>query len=144
VAVGCVEPQFYAELLRVLSLTEDDLFARQNDQPSWPAMSRRLEEVFATRARDEWAGEFEGQGTCVTPVLGLAEAAAHPHNVARSTYVVGDDGLMHPAPAPRFLGTPTAPPSPARLVGADTDDVLAEVGLDPAALEELRAQGVIA
>jgi alpha-methylacyl-CoA racemase len=144
VAVGCVEPQFYAAFLQVLSLTQDPLFARQYDEAAWPAMSSRLEKIFAARARDEWTSEFGGRGACVTPVLGLSEAAAHPHNVARSTYVVGGDGYVHPGPAPRFLGTPSAPPRPARVVGADTDDVLAELGLDPAAIVELRTQGAVA
>jgi alpha-methylacyl-CoA racemase len=96
VAVGAIEPQFFAALLRVLEL-DDDLFASQFDEDAWPAMCARLEEVFGTRSRDEWAAAFDGQGACVTPVLSFAEAAAHPHNVARGTYVDGQ-----PSPAPRF------------------------------------------
>jgi alpha-methylacyl-CoA racemase len=143
-AVGCLEPQFYAELLRVLELSDDPLFADQYDEPSWPAMSARLEELFAARSRDDWTEAFDGQGACVTPVLSLAEAAAHPHNVARRTYSVDEGGTIQPGPAPRFGATPSAPPSSARAVGADTDDVLAEAGLDPAKIDDLRIQGVIA
>jgi alpha-methylacyl-CoA racemase len=143
-AVGCLEPQFYAELLRVLELSDDPLFADQYDEPSWPAMSARLEELFAARSRDDWSEALAGQGACVTPVLSLAEAAVHPHNVARRTYAVDEGGAIQPGPAPRFGATPSAPPSPARAVGADTDDVLAEAGLDPAEIDELRTQGVIA
>jgi alpha-methylacyl-CoA racemase len=143
-AVGCLEPQFYAELLRVLELSDDPLFADQYDEQAWPAMCARLEELFAARSRDEWASAFDGQGACATPVLGLAEAAAHPHNVARRTYFVDVDGGIEPSPAPRFLGTPAAPPSSARVVGADTDDVLAEAGLDAAEIDALRAQGIVA
>jgi alpha-methylacyl-CoA racemase len=143
-AVGSLEPQFYAELLRVLELTEDALFADQYDDAAWAAMSARLEERFAARPRDEWTAVFEGQGACVSPVLSLAEAATHPHNVARRTYTVAADGALHPGPAPRFLGTPAAPPSPAPIVGADTDDVLAEAGLGRLEIDELRAQGIVA
>ena len=144
VAVGALEPQFYAALLRVLELTDDPLFARQHDQSAWPAMSTRLEELFATRPRDEWSAVFVGQEACVAPVLSLAEAAAHPHNAARRTYIVDEDGAIQPAPAPRFLGTPSGPPSPAPAIGADTDDVLAEVGLGPADIDSLRTRGVVA
>jgi alpha-methylacyl-CoA racemase len=144
VAVGCLEPQFYAALLRVLDLADDPLFAGQYDEPAWPAMRARLQELFATRTRDEWTVAFAGQEACVAPVLGLAEAAAHPHNAARRTYTVDESGAIQPGTAPRFLGTPSAPPSPARAIGADTDDVLAEAGLEPAEIESLRAQGVVA
>jgi len=143
VAVGALEPQFYAQLLRVLELTDDPLFAHQHDRSSWPAMCNRLEELFATRARDEWTSTFAGREACVAPVLTLAEAAAHPHNVARGTYV-GGDGVIQPAPAPRFHGTPAAPPGPSRVVGADTDGVLAELGISSPEIDELRAEGVVA
>jgi alpha-methylacyl-CoA racemase len=77
-------------------------------------MCARLGAIFATRTRDEWAAVFDGQGACVTPVLSLTEAVAHPHNIARRTY----DGLQ-PSPAPRFSRTPTAPPRRAPVIGAD-------------------------
>jgi alpha-methylacyl-CoA racemase len=101
VAVGAIEPQFFAALLRVLELEEDSLFANQFAEDAWPAMGTRLEEVFAARARDDWAARFDGQGACVTPVLSFTEAATHPHNVARGTYT----GIA-PSPAPRFSATP--------------------------------------
>jgi alpha-methylacyl-CoA racemase len=144
VAVGCLEPQFYAELLRVLDLVDAPLFAEQYDEASWPAMGSRLAEIFATRSRDEWAAVFDGRGACVTPVLSLGEAAVHPHNVARGTYTVGGVGAIEPAPAPRFLGSPTSPPGPAPIIGADTNDVLAELGLDPVEIDELREHGIVA
>jgi alpha-methylacyl-CoA racemase len=144
VAVGCLEPQFYAELLRVLELSDDTLFADQYDEHAWPAMCARLEQLFGTRPREEWADAFTGQGACVTPVLSLAEAAAHSHNVARRTYVVDESGAIQPGPAPRFGATPSPPPRPAPAVGADTDDVLAEAGVEPSEIAALRAQGVIA
>jgi alpha-methylacyl-CoA racemase len=143
VAVGCLEPQFYAALLRVLGLVGDPVFADQLDETAWPAMSTRLTESFASRTRDEWIGVFKGQSACVTPVLGLAEATAHPHNTVRRTYVLDERGVVQPQPAPRFLGTPSSPPAPAPAFGADTDDVLAQAGLDRETIDALRAEGVI-
>jgi alpha-methylacyl-CoA racemase len=144
VAVGCLEPQFYAELLRVLDLVDAPLFVQQYDEASWPAMGSRLAEIFATRSRDEWAAVFDGRGACVTPVLSLGEAAVHPHNVARGTYTVGGVGAIEPAPAPRFLGSPTSSPGPAPIIGADTNDILAELGLDPVEIDELREHRIVA
>ena len=143
IAVGALEPQFYAALLRVLGLTGDPVFAQQHDRSAWPSMCARLAEIFVTRTRDEWSAAFVGQEACVAPVLSLAEAAAHPHNVARGTYVVGD-GVIQPGPAPRFLGTPSAEPGPLHEAGADTDAVLGEIGLTPAEIDDLRTQGVVA
>ena len=125
-AVGCVEPGFYAATLRVLGLTDDPLFARQHEQANWPAMSVRMAELFATRTRADWTAAFDGQSACVTPVLSVAEAAAHPHNAHRATFGTFSDGHLAPAPAPRFLGTPAADPRPAPVIGAHTDEVLAE------------------
>ena len=109
VAVGSLEPEFYAALLRVLDLTDDSGFAHQHDPAAWPAMAARLADIFATRTRDEWAAAFAGQGACVTAVLGLGEAAAHPHNAARGTYTAGADGTIQPGVAPRFSATQPPP-----------------------------------
>ena len=142
VAVGALEPEFYDALLRVLMLADDPLFAHQHDTTAWPAMGARLETVFASRGRDDWVAAFDGQEACVSPVLSLAEAVSHPHNAARATYVV-DDGVVQPGPAPRFQGTPTSTPRPARPIGADTDDVLADLGLGSAEIDALRTSGAI-
>ena len=144
VAVGCLEPEFYAAFLAVLELADDPLFAHQYDRSAWPEMAERLEATFAERARDEWATLFAGRDACVTPVLGLAEAARHPHNATRGTYLVDEDGAIQPGVAPRFLGTPSPAPRPAQAVGADTEDVLAELGVDSAAFARLRELGVVA
>jgi alpha-methylacyl-CoA racemase len=128
VALGCIEPQFYQSALDVLGLRDDPLFAAQFDAASWPAMTARLAEVFAGGTREEWTSRFAGRGACLTPVLSFAEAAAHPHNAARGTYTVDSDGRVQPGAAPRFSGTPAAPPRPAPVVGAHTDEVLAELG----------------
>ena len=127
-AVGSVEPQFYAELLRILGVDQEPLFVKQLDRDAWPAMGERLAAVFATRTRAEWTAAFDGTESCVTPVYGLTEAATHPHNLARGTYYT-ENGLLQPAPAPRYLGTPAATPQPAPLIGAHTREVLGELGL---------------
>src|SRR3954468_3149810 len=102
-AVGAIEPQFYAELLRLLELDPDDL--PQFDRDRWPEFKERLAEIFRTRTRDEWAAIFEPAEACTTPVLGLFEAQRHPHNVARGNFA-DLDGTTVPAPAPRFSATP--------------------------------------
>lgn len=104
VAVGALEPQFYAALLAGLDIPPDE--APQYDMANWPALHARLEAVFATRDRDAWAARFEGTDACVTPVLSLAEAPLHPHNAARNTSTAA--GSAQPAPAPRFAGLDAA------------------------------------
>ncbi|OZV81513.1 carnitine dehydratase [Micromonospora echinospora] len=126
-AVGALEPQFYAELLRLLGLADADLPA-QHDVAGWPVLRARFAEVFAGRTRDEWTTVFEGTDACVAPVLSLAEAQRHPHLVARATFEE-HFGLRQPAVAPRLSRTPGviggSPPVP----GADTETVLTEWGL---------------
>jgi alpha-methylacyl-CoA racemase len=112
VAVGALEPQFYAALIAGLGLEPGS--APQFDIAAWPALQARFEVIFATRDRDDWAALFEGTDACVTPVLTMAEAARHPHNTARGTYV--EQPVIQATPAPRFAGTPAAPsPEPAPL-----------------------------
>lgn len=100
VAVGALEPRFYAALLAGLDV--DPAQAPQHDFAAWPTLHDRFATVFATRDRDDWAERFAGTEACVTPVLTFAEAAAHPHNRARSAHV--EAGITQPAPAPRFDG----------------------------------------
>ncbi|MDP3657286.1 MAG: CaiB/BaiF CoA-transferase family protein [Brevundimonas sp.] len=116
VAVGALEPQFYAALIAGLGLEPET--APQFDLAGWPALHARFEAVFATRERDDWAARFEGTDACVTPVLTMAEAARHPHNAARGTFV--EQGVVQAAPAPRFAGTAAEPsPQPEPLSLAD-------------------------
>jgi len=105
VAVGALEPQFYAALISGLGLTPEA--APQFDLAGWPGLHARFEAIFATRDRDDWAERFADTDACVTPVLTWAEAARHPHNAARGTFV--DPGVVQAAPAPRFSGTPAEP-----------------------------------
>lgn len=105
VAVGALEPQFYSALLRGLGLGESE--APQYDMANWPALHARLEAIFATRDRDDWAALFDGSDACVTPVLTLAEAPHHPHNAARKTFT--SHSPPQPSPAPRFAGSDATP-----------------------------------
>ena len=98
VAVGALEPQFYAALLKGLDIPREE--APQYDRAAWPALHRRFEVLFATRDRDDWSAAFEGSDACVTPVLSLAEAPRHPHNMARGAFLSGE--APQPAPAPGF------------------------------------------
>jgi alpha-methylacyl-CoA racemase len=112
IAVGALEPQFYDALITGLGLTPAE--APQLDLAAWPALHARFEAIFATRDRDDWAAHFRDTSACVTPVLTGAEAARHPHNVARGTFV--DPGVLQAAPAPRFNGTPAEPASEAASI----------------------------
>ncbi|HEX5881222.1 MAG TPA: CaiB/BaiF CoA-transferase family protein [Actinomycetota bacterium] len=139
-AVGALEPQFWAELLDRLGLAADDLPA-QLDRDGWPDLRERLAATFRTRTRDEWCALLEGTDACVAPVLSLLEAPAHPPNQARATFVdVG--GVPQPAPAPRFSRTPCPIPTPPAS-GGDDAEVLAAWGLPPERVERLRAAGAI-
>ncbi len=141
-AIGALEPRFYAELLGGLGLNPAELPA-QGDRDRWPELRDRLAAAFRTRTRAEWAEVFEGGDACVMPVLRPSEATAHPHNKDRGTFVpVGD--VPQPAPAPRFSRTPPATPEPAPRPGAHTHEVLAANGFDPDEIAALRASGAIA
>ncbi|MBI1758378.1 MAG: CoA transferase [Actinobacteria bacterium] len=147
VAVGALEPQFYAALLDRLGLAEEEL-PGQHDPAGWPRLRARFAEVFAGRTRDEWAAVFADSDACVAPVLAPGEAADHPHTRARSGFVEVD-GVMQPAPAPRFDRTPAGvPPPPHPLTGpgpaADLAADLAEWGLTAEELGSLRAAGAVA
>jgi alpha-methylacyl-CoA racemase len=127
VAVGAIEPQFYAALLDGLGLTGEDL-PNQLDRDAWPGLKERFAAVFATRTRDEWAAVFEGTDACVTPVLSYAEAPQHPHLSARETFAELN-GAMQPSPAPRFSRTGADKPGPPPTAGEHTDAVLADWGV---------------
>ena len=140
ISLGSIEPQFYAELLARLELSDDEQFLRQMDRGEWAAMKQRLRDMFATRTRDEWCAVFEHSDVCFAPVLTMAEAAEHPHNVARAGYVEVA-GVRQPAPAPRFSRTVPTIDRPPSQPGADTRDVLLAWGLDAARVDDLCASG---
>jgi alpha-methylacyl-CoA racemase len=141
VAVGALEPKFYAELLTGLGLSDAGL-PGQHDRPGWPVLRERFASIFAQRTRDEWAEVFADTDGCVAPVLSMAEAPGHSRNTARGVFTdVG--GLVQPAPAPRFSRSAAGQPEPPPRPGADTDAVLAGLGLSEADIGELRGRGVV-
>lgn len=110
VSIGSIEPQFYALLLEKTGLSDDPAFAAQMDPDAWPTLKQKLAAVFLTKTRDEWCAIMDGTDICFAPVLSLREAPLHPHNTQRGTFVE-DGGMVMPAPAPRFQGTPAPRPS---------------------------------
>ena len=142
ISIGSIEPQFYAELVRLAEL-DDPQFERQQSRSEWPELKTKIEAVFKTKTRDEWCALMEHTDVCFAPVLSLAEAPMHPHNVARQTFVERD-GIMQPAPAPRFSRTaPEIQRSPSHP-GQQTDEILAEIGLDADTIASLRQAGAVA
>ncbi|MET7919684.1 CaiB/BaiF CoA-transferase family protein [Streptomyces avermitilis] len=141
VAVGAIEPQFWAQTLAGLGLAAGDLPA-QHDRAAWAAVKARLASVFATRTRDEWASVFDGTDACVTPVLSPFEAHLHPHNFARGTFTEVN-GQLQPSPAPRLSRTPAAIASPSPRPGEHTDTALAEWGLTTDEITNLRKDGTL-
>ncbi len=143
VSIGSIEPQFYAELLRITGLAGDAEFAKQMDRQGWPALKERLREVFRTKTRSEWCALMEHTDVCFAPVLTLDEAVTHPHNVARSTFVeIG--GVPQPAPAPRFSRTQPEIARPPSHVGQHSDDVLADwLSLGADEIAKLRESGAV-
>ncbi len=140
IAIGSIEPQFYALLLEKTGIKDPD-FKSQMDRSKWPALHERLAVVIATKTRDEWCEIMEGTDVCFAPVLDLEEAPRHAHNQARETFVEVA-GVMQPAPAPRFSATPGAIAGPPPRIGADNATALADWGFansDIAALEEAGA-----
>ena len=143
ISLGSIEPQFYAELRRLAGLEEDTQFDAQHDRRQWSALKDKLTALFKTRTRDEWNALMEHTDVCYAPVLTMTEAAAHPHNVARGTFIeVGGD--TQPAPAPRYSGTANAAPAPAPLPGDDTDAILGSLGIDTNEAAALRDAGTVA
>jgi alpha-methylacyl-CoA racemase len=142
ISIGSIEPQFYAELLRLTGLEGEDL-PHQMDRSQWPALSERLGAIFKQKTRDEWCALMEGTDVCFAPVLTMAEAPQHPHNRARGTFVEVA-GVVQPAPSPRFSRTPGEISRPPSAPGADTDEALADWGLPEDEIAKLRSAGAIA
>jgi alpha-methylacyl-CoA racemase len=142
VAVGALEPAFYAELLDKLGLKGDPRFQAQLDKAQWPAMRAALSECFRLKTRDEWSALFAGSDACVAPVLSPLEAPEHPHNRQRQTFSLSE-GVLQPAPAPRFSRTPAAIQGPAPLAGAHTEEALRDWGLSAEELDQLRGRRAI-
>ena len=142
VSIGSIEPQFYAELLRLTGLDGEDL-PWQHDKAHWPELKARLAAVFKGRTRDEWCEVMEGSDVCFAPVLTMGEAPHHPHNMERGTFTEVA-GITQPAPAPRFSRTPGEIRRPPPHAGQHTDELLAEIGYDEARIASLRDSGSVA
>jgi alpha-methylacyl-CoA racemase len=144
ISIASYEPQFYAELARLLGPLGIALDpAAQMDRSTWSGLKERMAALFRTRTRDEWVEFFAGHEVCFAPVLTMSEARAHPHNVARQTFIE-IDGAPQPAPAPRFSRSEVAIPRAPVVPGADTDTALADWGLAPDEVATLKASGALA
>ena len=142
VSLGSIEPQFYAELLRLTGL-EDESLPAQTDRARWPEMKERLAKVIKAKTRDEWNEIMEGSEVCFAPVLSMAEAPEHRHNKARGTFIELE-GVVQPAPAPRFSRTPPEVAGPPACLGQHTDEVLADWGFSADEIAQLRERKAIA
>lgn len=120
VAIGAIEPQFYALLREHCGLVDDEAFDQQMDPHAWPFLKSRLAEVFRSKTRQEWCQMMEGTDVCFAPVLDWDEAPSHPHNASRGAFYT-DAGVTQPAPAPRFSRTPWAQP---KAVASTTAEAL--------------------
>ncbi|MYX46216.1 CoA transferase, partial [Streptomyces sp. SID89] len=140
-SIGSNEARFWRNTLRLLGLREEDM-PDQHDRTRWPEMRTTLAEVLRTRTRDEWCALAEGQEVCVAPVLSLTEAPGHPHLRERGTFTEVE-GVIQPAPAPRFSRTPGAIQGPPAEPGQHTDEVLGDWGFTAEELSALRAAGAI-
>ncbi len=140
VAVGALEPPFWAELVAGLGVRVD---GEQYDPDTWPAQRAAFTAAFRTRSRDEWAAHFEATDACVAPVLSLTEAPRHPHLVGRGTFA--PDGYGHPVPrtGPRLSDTPALDPGPEPVPGADTTRYLLAHGFTEAEVAELVVSGAV-
>jgi alpha-methylacyl-CoA racemase len=140
VSVGAIEPKFYELLLERCGIN-DPAFDAQMDAHAWPILKNRLADVFKTRTRDEWCELLEGSDACFAPVLDWDEAPSHPHNQARGTFVT-IDGVVQPAPAPRFSRTVAESPRAASTPDRDVSAVLDAWGVNRDAVERLRQAAV--
>ncbi len=142
VSIGSIEPQFYRLLMDKAEL-DPAVFGLQMNVPQWPQLKEKLAEVFRQKTQAQWCELMEGSDVCFAPVLDFQEAPGHPHNAARQTYIELD-GMMQPAPAPRFSRTPSAVAFGARAMGADTREVLADWGFSAEQIAGLQEQGGLA
>lgn len=142
ISIGSIEPQFYAELMRLTGLEGDDQFGRQMDASQWPELKVRIAELFKTKTCDEWCELMEMTDVCFAPVLTMSEAAQHPHNVERGTFIeLG--GVPQPAPAPRFSRTTAEVTGLPAHAGQHSRDILADLGVDADRIGALIESGAV-
>jgi alpha-methylacyl-CoA racemase len=142
ISIGSIEPQFYAELMRLTGLEGDEQFARQMDATQWPELKVRIAELFKTKTCDAWCELMEMTDVCFAPVLTMSEAAQHPHNVERQTFIeLG--GTVQPAPAPRFSRTAAEVTQLPAHAGEHTREVLADWGVNAERIGQLIESGAV-
>jgi alpha-methylacyl-CoA racemase len=141
ISIGALEPQFYAVLLQNLGVDSADL-QRGPDPEDWPALRAKLAKVIGGRTQAEWCAMMEGTDACFSPVLSMEDAPRHPHNVARQTFVEMD-GVVQPAPAPRFSVSPGAIQGGTAASGAHNHEALADWGFDAAEIAALETAGAL-
>ncbi|OHB28163.1 MAG: carnitine dehydratase [Phenylobacterium sp. RIFCSPHIGHO2_01_FULL_69_31] len=142
VSIGSIEPQFYALLLEKTGI-DDPEFQKQHDRSAWPGLREKLADVIAQKTRDEWTEIMGGTDVCFAPVLDLDEAPKHPHNAARETFV-NLDGVVQPAPAPRFSATPGKIQGPPPAIGAHDREALSDWGFSDGEISALQSAGALA
>ncbi|MGK2872058.1 MAG: CaiB/BaiF CoA transferase family protein [Alphaproteobacteria bacterium] len=142
ISVGSGEARFYALLLEKTGLDNVQDLPHQHDTAQWPAMKKRLQEIFLTKSRDEWCAIMEGSDVCFAPVLDYDESIRHPHNVAREAFVTVD-GFTQPAPAPRFDRTKSEIRKPPSVAGEDTDVTLKAWGFSDSEIAALHKAGAV-
>jgi alpha-methylacyl-CoA racemase len=140
VAVGAIEPKFFAELLLRLDMEPDAW--DQNNREQWPAMLAEFARIFATHPRAHWTELFAASDACVSPVLHFDEAAAHPHHRRRETYIELD-GITQGAPGPRMSAHRPGPPAPPPGAGLHTDNILREMGFSTTEIAQLKTSGIV-
>jgi len=141
ISIGSIEPQFYALLLEKTGIT-DPQFANQMSRDEWPELKAKLAAVLAKKTQAEWCAIMDATDICFAPVLTLDEAPNHPHNAARETFVTVE-GVVQPAPAPRFSATPGVIQGPPPKIGAHNDEALSQWGFSGAEIEALKAKGAL-
>jgi alpha-methylacyl-CoA racemase len=141
VSVGALEPQFFAELARLVGLPDEELSAHL-DRQRWPALRQRLAGAFKARTSDEWRARLEGTDACFAPVLSMAEAPHHPHHRQRHTFVELA-GAMQAGPAPRFSRTPGSIDRPPPHPGQHTNEALMDWGFARPEVDHLRSRGAV-
>ena len=140
IAVGAIEPQFYARLRALTGTDSDPAFDAQMDRRAWPALKEKLAAIFRTKTREAWCELMDDEDACFAPVLSMAEAPEHPYHRERDSFcTVG--GIVQPAPAPRYSATPLPTPTIAVRDQSVRDGLLAELGLAPQAILELQQRG---
>lgn len=141
-AVGALEPQFYKQLIELMSLSDDLALADQYNSASWPGMRDRFTQKFAESTLEHWTKLFEGTDACVAPVLGLAQAPLHAHNQARGTFI-SVEGVLQPRPSPRFSSSPDVETIVGGVSGRESVEILESVGYSRADVDQLVERGVV-